>query len=94
MIKDLLPIGSVVSFKEVKHLWMIYGIKQTDIETKKEYDYIAVPYPEGNIGTKNQYMINKEIIDKVIFRGYECDLRNKFIEGLTEYFEKVTVEKE
>lgn len=53
MIRELLPIGSVVLLKEAVKPVMIFGIKQVDIENQsQEYDYIAVLYPEGNIGEK------------------------------------------
>lgn len=44
-VRELLPIGSVVKIKGVTKKMMIYGVKQTDQETGKEYDYIGVVYP-------------------------------------------------
>ena len=43
-MKKYLPIGSVVLLKEGKKRLMIYGIKQIDINTKIEYDYIWMPF--------------------------------------------------
>lgn len=81
-IRSLLPIGSIVVLKGgVKEL-MIFGVMQTNTEDKKEYDYIGVMYPEGNIGQGFQYLFNSEDIEKVIFRGYENDEREEFLDIL------------
>lgn len=83
MIKDLLPIGSIVLLKDATKKMMIYGIKQSQVtDTEKEYDYIGVLYPEGNMGEKFQFLFNHEDIQSVIFRGYEDIERQKFIKNL------------
>jgi hypothetical protein len=72
MIRDLLPIGSVVMLKNAEKPLMIYGIKQLDTENADtEYDYIGVLYPEGNIGSDFQYLFNHEDIKNILFTGYE-----------------------
>lgn len=86
-IKELLPIGSVVLLKEGKKKLMTFGIKQTDANTKKEYDYIGVLYPEGNIGDGGQFLFNHDDIDEIFFNGYEDEERDTFIENLTKYYE-------
>jgi hypothetical protein len=43
-----LPIGSVVKLKQVRKLVMIYGREQRQTSSNKVYDYVSVPYPEGN----------------------------------------------
>lgn len=80
MIRDLLPIGSIVLLKNAKKNLMIYGIKQLDSQAPNvEYDYIGVLYPEGNMGKEFQFLFNHEDIDKVIFEGYRDEEREKFI---------------
>ncbi len=86
-IKELLPIGSVVLLKEGKKKLMTFGVKQTDANTKKEYDYIGVLYPEGNIGDGGQFLFNHDDIDEIFFNGYEDEERDTFIENLTKYYE-------
>lgn len=72
MIRDFLPIGSVVMLKNAEKPLMIYGIKQLDTDNPDtEYDYIGVLYPEGNIGSDFQYLFNHSDIDNVLFKGYE-----------------------
>ncbi len=81
---DYLPIGSIVVLKEGTKKLMIFGIIQEDSNDKnsKEYDYIAVLYPEGNIGQEFQYLFNEHDINKVICRGYEDDERAEFLDRL------------
>ena len=86
-IKELLPIGSVVLLKEGKKKLMTFGVKQTDANTKKEYDYIGVLYPAGNIGDGGQFLFNHDDIDEIFFNGYEDEERDTFIENLTKYYE-------
>lgn len=90
MIKDLLPIGSVVLLKDGEKRVMIFGVKQANQEEgDEEYDYIAVLYPEGNIGMEFQYLFNHEDIQEVYFRGYEDGERKDFIDKLTKVYEDV-----
>ena len=85
-VRDYLPIGSVVLLKEGEKKLMIFGIIQSneDDETE-EYDYIGVPYPEGNMGVDYQYLFFHEDIAQVFFRGYEDEERAEFIGRLDEY---------
>lgn len=85
-IKGLLPIGSVVMMKSASKKAMIFGVKQKDMATDVEYDYIGVIYPEGNLGDGSQFFFNHENIAEVFFRGYENEERQKFVEQLSEYY--------
>lgn len=87
-IKELLPIGSVIWLKEANRPLMIFGIKQSNLETKEEYDYIGVLYPEGNMGTESQFLFQHKDIEKVLFRGYETEEREVFIQKLEEFYQK------
>ncbi len=86
-VKELLPIGSVVLLKEATKKSMIYGIKQIDKATDVEYDYLAVVYPEGNLGDGSQYFFNHDAIEQVVFRGYEDDERKAFIDKLSDFYD-------
>ena len=44
-VQELFPIGSVVKLRNGIRPLMIFGIKQTNLETNEEYDYIGVLYP-------------------------------------------------
>lgn len=86
-VRDLLPIGSVVSLKEGKKKAMIFGIKQTDKATGQEHDYVGVVYPEGNLGDELQFFFAHDNIDQVFYRGFEDEEREKFIAKLAAYYD-------
>lgn len=85
-VKELLPIGTVVSLKNGTKRLMIYGIIQTLGDEKKEYDYIGVPYPEGNMGQEYQYLFYHNDVEQIYFRGYEDIERQEFIFNLNEFY--------
>ena len=92
-IKDLLPIGSIVILKDGEQPLMIYGIMQSDgagelFKKPKEYDYVSVPYPQGNLGEGMTYLFNHEDIKEIIFRGYENEKIKKFLNELSSRYEK------
>lgn len=83
-----LPIGSVVRLKGGVKPLMIFGINQVDPEKPDmEYDYVSVPYPEGNIGVGFQYMFNQNDIEEILFRGYDTQERTDFLNALEAYKE-------
>ncbi|MDR1687867.1 MAG: DUF4176 domain-containing protein [Clostridiales bacterium] len=89
-IKELLPIGSVVLLKEGQKKVMIFGIMQTDTGAdNKEYDYIAVMYPEGNVGQEIQFLFNHEDIDQIFHRGYEDEEREQFLTKLDAIYKEM-----
>ncbi len=89
MIRDLLPIGSVVMLKNAEKPLMIYGIKQFDTESSDvEYDYIAVLYPEGNIGSNFQYLFNHIDIETVLFKGYETEELVQFLNAVAKGYDE------
>ena len=85
---DLLPIGTVVMLQGGEKRLMIYGVKQTDETTGKEYDYLGVIYPEGNIGVDGHYFFNSEDIEKVYFIGYNDAERQEFLNNLAKFYEQ------
>lgn len=87
-IDELLPIGSIIWLKEAQKALMIFGVKQSNMDTGEEYDYIGVLYPEGNMGTESQFLFQHEDIEKVVFRGFEDEQRTEFIENLKEFYKE------
>lgn len=85
-IRELLPIGSVVVLKNGVKRLMIFGVCQTNNEDKKDYDYIGVIYPEGNIGQDGQFLFNHEDIEQIFYRGYEDEERDGFVERLEQFY--------
>lgn len=85
---ELLPIGSVVLLKNATKRLMVYGVGQTDESENVEYDYIGVMYPEGNMGEGTQFLFNHSDIDTIVFRGYEDEERDGFIQRLEGYYKE------
>lgn len=82
-IKELLPIGSIVRLQNGQKRLMITGVLQSkDDELDKQYDYLGILYPEGHIGGDFQYLFNHEDIDEIVFRGYEDQERQVFLDKL------------
>lgn len=89
MIKDLLPIGSIVLLKDGEKRLMITGILQSKAdELDKQYDYLGILYPEGHLGGDFQYLFNNEDIVKVVFRGFEDEERAAFLEKLSIFYKQ------
>lgn len=86
-IKELLPIGSVISLQGGFKKLMIFGVMQSD-GNGEDYDYIGVIYPEGNIGEKGKYLFQHKDIETVYFKGFENDEREEFIKKLDEFYQK------
>lgn len=57
-----------------------------DIATVPEYDYIGVPYPEGNIGSSVQFLFNNEDVVDVVHRGFTDDEWTEFIKKLSDFY--------
>ena len=86
-IRGLLPTGSVVLLEGGVKPLMVYGIRQADAKDPgKEYDYIGVFYPEGNLGENTQFLFNHQDIREVLFRGFENAQREQFIDALVSYY--------
>lgn len=86
--KELLPIGSVVLLKNATKKLMIYGVCQTDLTDNKDYDYIGVVYPEGNMGEGTQFLFNHNDIQEVFFKGYSNHERDVFLTNLENFYIK------
>lgn len=93
-MKDLLPIGSVVLLKDATKKLVIIGVLQVNAEQNKMYDYLAVPYPEGYLGSDNNYLFNQGDINDIIFHGYTNPERDIFIEALNTLYSKKEVKND
>lgn len=83
-MKDLLPIGSVVTLKKGTKKLMIIGRLQQNVKTKKLYDYAGCLWPEGYMDKEHCYVFNHEDIDILYYLGMqdieEFNFRNKLDE--------------
>ncbi len=89
MFNEFLPIGSVVILKGGIKKLMITGYKvATDNEPNHYYDYIAVFYPEGFIGSDNGMLFNHSDINDIVFKGYDNPERKEFISFLDDAYKE------
>ena len=69
-MKNLLPIGSVVTLTDATKKIMIIG---TDVKLEDDdtiYNYVGVPFPEGNIGSDVLFLFQNDDIENVDFVGF------------------------
>ena len=68
-MKNLLPIGSVVTLTDATKKIMIIG---TDVKLEDDdtiYNYVGVPFPEGYIGSDVLFLFQNDDIENVDFVG-------------------------
>ena len=87
MLKEYLPIGSVILLKNAEKRLMICGIMQVNKEDNKEYDYTGCLYPEGILDSQSGFMFDAENIVKVDFIGFVDIERQVFAEKLIQHIE-------
>lgn len=85
-LRELLPIGSVVALRGGSKKLMIFGVKQRADEEGAVFDYIGVPFPEGNIGLEGQFFFQHEDIEQVYFMGCSDSEWDSFVEELERYY--------
>lgn len=66
-MKDLLPLGSVVSLKDATKSLMIIG--KRIVSNNEKFDYLSVLFPEGYISKESFYSFNNGDIEEVKFLG-------------------------
>ena len=91
-VKNLLPIGSVVTVKEANKKMMLIGILQKSKDVN--YDYMAVLYPEGYLTQKQIYLFNHEDIQEVHFLGFMGVDHQVFRNNLINIMEDIEEENE
>ncbi|MDX8418212.1 MAG: DUF4176 domain-containing protein [Absicoccus sp.] len=70
-MKELLPLGTVITLKQGKKRLMIVGRLQNQVGTEKIYDYAAVLWPEGVLDSTHFYLFNDEDIQTLYFIGLQ-----------------------
>ena len=70
MLKQYYPIGTIVLLEGGNRPLMIFGRRQIQATTGKEWDYVACLYPEGNLGDKYNVFFQHEEIAQVLYLGW------------------------
>ena len=85
-VRDYLPIGSVVLLRSGIKKVMVTGMmpRVSQEEQIMQYDYIGVLYPEGFIDTDSMVLFNHDMINDIIFKGYDNPERKDFLNFVQE----------
>ncbi|MCM3773365.1 MULTISPECIES: DUF4176 domain-containing protein [Priestia] len=78
----LVPIGSVVKLYNVRKLVMVYGRNQKQTSSEEIFDYVAVPYPEGNITDEYNVFFNRNMIETIEHVGMQSETELKMREKI------------
>ncbi|MFS0905939.1 DUF4176 domain-containing protein [Priestia aryabhattai] len=78
----LVPIGSVVKLYNVRKLVMVYGRNQKQASSEEIFDYVAVPYPEGNITDEYNVFFNRNMIETIEHVGMQSETELKMREKI------------
>lgn len=88
-MKDLLPLGSVITLKNGTKRVMIVGRLQNKVGENIVYDYAAVLWPQGVIDSSHFYLFNHEDIHCLYHIGLQDEEEFNFRFQLEEEFEKI-----
>ena len=91
--KDLLPIGSVVKLKDVEKFVLIFGRFQIQASSQRIYDYVRVPYPEGNITSDYNVFFNRNMIQSVEHFGMKSIVEDKMRKKIEKEIQKAREEE-
>ena len=73
-MNKVLPIGSVVLLEKGTKPVMIFGyMQQSGTRPDEFFDYVGVPYPEGNLHLLAQVGFQMSDIREVLFEGYRTE---------------------
>ncbi|MEG0330326.1 MAG: DUF4176 domain-containing protein [Longicatena sp.] len=70
-MKEILPLGSIVTLRGGTKKIMICARIQEDKKTSKLYDYAACYYPEGIINASELFLFQHEDIESVFYVGMQ-----------------------
>lgn len=81
MIKEILPLGTVLKIKKGRKPVMIIsrGALYNHSGVIGYFDYSACLYPDGQ-NTSNVLFFNQEEIEEVLFEGFSDELEEQYLE--------------
>jgi len=80
MYSELLPLGSVVTIKDIEPDVIIIGRVASRSGEDKVYDYIGAPYPLGVIDPDQLVFFDHDQVDDIDFIGCKNELEVDFRE--------------
>lgn len=83
MIKEYIPIGSVVSLYDASQKILIVGYLQKNNQDDKLWDYVGVLYPNGYLTPSRMVLFDREQIEKKYYMGCQNVEQFQFQEQLS-----------
>ena len=80
-MKEMLPLGSIVSLKNGNGKLLIIGLDQRG-ENNQVYEYCALLHPYGYLNSEDIFLFNSDKIEKVYFKGYFDEQSKEFYEDI------------
>lgn len=90
-IRNILPLGSVVTLKEGRKKLMIVGRIQKDHSNGILYDYSAVLYPEGMLNASELFMFQSEDIEYIYHVGLQDNEEFAYRDYMEKELEKMNM---
>ena len=90
-MKNLFPLGTVVSLQGLDHRVMILGYaryKQGD--NSKVYDYVGCYYPEGFTGPDRTLIFDHSQVTSLFYIGYSNEASAEFLTKVSDAIEDAT----
>lgn len=88
-MKELLPIGTVLTLKNGTKKLMIAGRLQREKKSGQIFDYAACLWPEGMIDSQHFYLFNNEDIHLLYHIGLQTVEEFRFRTVLDEQMKKI-----
>ncbi|WP_374041903.1 DUF4176 domain-containing protein [uncultured Parolsenella sp.] len=85
---DWLPLGTVVTLKNVKLPVMVFSRAVRSNSDKHTFEYAGVPWPAGFSNPAKAAMFNGSDVEEVLFLGYRAEAEMQACELLSEMRDK------
>lgn len=92
-VEGWLPVGSLVLLKDGDRPVMVTGQMQEEAGTGSYWDYLGYPYPEGRADASKDYFFNRDMVDGVVFVGYQDEAGLEYLDFLSEHDEEFRTEQ-
>ncbi len=94
MLKQVLPIGTIVLLKDAEKRLMVVGYQQKkNHEATQVYDYIGCVYPEGYVGPKEMILFNHDDIEYTFALGFQNEEQTAFRKHLEAELDRMNLRK-
>lgn len=79
-MKNLFPVGTIVTIKGMGQPLMITGYYQ--VYEEKVYDYVGVLYPTGLLSKQSTMVFNHEMLEGLVAGGYKDEDCEKLLKAM------------